>query len=141
MSDLPAPYADEAAAWTVAPPGSRVCGARQAEARSARATLDQHILNGKQLVPEEERRLWLIVAAASDTAELSSTAIGRYRTRLANRAFGDAMLLQYHDRDHASSRGPYSVEDPRWTEDAQSRREYVRQEWAARPAEAGQVDP
>lgn len=138
MLDLPEPYAKESEAWRV--PLSKVAqgrsGALQDEAKAARALLyDYHRGIWTALDPAEVRRLLLLTAAGADAAEVQSTLTGGPRTKLVHRAAGAGMALWFHDREHASARGQYGPDDPHWTETAESRREYTRQEWAARPVE------
>jgi hypothetical protein len=140
--DLPQPYADEPSAWSM-PLSARTrlgLGEYRAEANTARARLCQDL--NERLAPDWRRSLLLIVAAASDTAELLSTLTGGHRTRLVHHAASDGLMLWHHDRRHGSARGQYGPDDPRWTTTTHSRREYIRQEWAARPAhDATDPDP
>jgi hypothetical protein len=142
MIDLPHPYIDEPSAWRM-PSSARVrrgLGEYQAEAKSTRSCLYQDL--NERLAPESRRSMLLIVAAASDAAELPSILTGGHRTRLVHHAAGDGLMLWRHDRRHGSARGRYGPDDAHWTTSPQSRREYVRQEWAARPAEGGTgLDP
>lgn len=132
MVDLPEPYADEAAAWTVPPSARAPGGQRWTEAKQAAERLytrDEY----DALDPEERRNLLLLHAAGADTVELQSKLTSAYRSRLVNRAAGAGLMLWLHDREHTSARGRFGPDDPRWTAIPESRRAYVRQEWAARP--------
>ncbi len=117
MPELPEPYVAEADQWT-APDG-----ARRAEAKAARAALGR----GEEAEPDEQRRRLLLDAAGADVAALLTERQGGWRTRLVHQAAGRAMLLWYHDRRHGTARGSYPAEDPHWTEEIESRREYTRQ--------------
>lgn len=137
MPELPASYADDPKGWVVPPPYMTQAvapGERIVEGRAACATLFGRGSIYDRVPPDERRRLLLLSAAAADATAAQSTHALGYRTRLTHKAAGLAKFLLDHDREHGTGRGRHSATDPRWTDEIESVRAYVRQEWSAHVA-------
>jgi hypothetical protein len=144
VPDLPEPYAADPKGWFVPPPysrGSVAPGERISEGRKAFADLFESGGAYDRFPVDERRRLLLAAAATADATAAQFPNPTRYRTYLIRRAASLGRDLMEHDQEHGGARGRYPAEDPRWTTESESRREYVRQEWSERIADVPRALP